>query len=604
MASPNPAQAALNDLAVSVYHQPGVYALLLGSGMSIAAGIPTAWGIVRDLLRQQAQAAGIEPLPEGLGLEEWYRSTVAREPDYSDLIHAIAPTSASQRTLLEGYFEPNEEDRAAGRKQVGPAHAAAAGLVAAGYIRVIITTNFDTLMEQALQAQNVPFFVITEAAEIPGVPPLVQGGVFIIKLHGDYRKANVRNSNADLNMYPPELDALLDRVIDEFGLICCGWSGVYDQALRRAIERSPNRRYPLWFSSYSEPATIAQTLIQHRHGRVIPGQSADDFFGQLEARVLALQDGHWTPPQSNEALAAEVRRYLGEPDRYEVRLTQLFDRLADDLQATLNDETPFLAALSSGRTEDAVRAYQYVESRTQPLLHVIGTLVKHDRSERFASHLAEALSRLDWRAHEQTQPLWSRFSLVAAALIGYGLAVLAADARRFGYLRAVLQTDLTSSQPSQPREAWLAVLGLAESMAAQAPFQFIAAQPRLSLQRVVLDSLETILKPYVNPHRFRVSYFLGEVLLAAGFADLHVNPDRRLSGRRGVHALYLEHANQAVLLKEIWSLLGPYLERLDAFTTSGRTSVRAEMQEFTRGVTNGQFMWPYASQFGRTQVDP
>ena len=40
---------ALN-LALSIYSNPGVYALLLGSGISRSAAIPTGWEIVNDLI--------------------------------------------------------------------------------------------------------------------------------------------------------------------------------------------------------------------------------------------------------------------------------------------------------------------------------------------------------------------------------------------------------------------------------------------------------------------------------------------------------------------------------------------------------------------------
>lgn len=41
-------------LATSMHAQPGVYALLLGSGVSTGAGMPTGWGVVTDLVRKVA----------------------------------------------------------------------------------------------------------------------------------------------------------------------------------------------------------------------------------------------------------------------------------------------------------------------------------------------------------------------------------------------------------------------------------------------------------------------------------------------------------------------------------------------------------------------
>jgi hypothetical protein len=43
------------SLAIALQSDPGVYALLLGSGVSKSAGIPTGWEIVLDLTRKLAR---------------------------------------------------------------------------------------------------------------------------------------------------------------------------------------------------------------------------------------------------------------------------------------------------------------------------------------------------------------------------------------------------------------------------------------------------------------------------------------------------------------------------------------------------------------------
>ncbi len=49
------------SLALSMTTGPGTYALLLGSGVSRAAGIPTGWEITLDLVRKAAAAGGRTP---------------------------------------------------------------------------------------------------------------------------------------------------------------------------------------------------------------------------------------------------------------------------------------------------------------------------------------------------------------------------------------------------------------------------------------------------------------------------------------------------------------------------------------------------------------
>ena len=87
----------------------------------------------------------------GVDLQDWYRQKYGREPEYSELIDAVARTPAERQNLLRPYFEPDEIEREQGFKQPTVAHRAIAQLVADGFIKVIVTTNFDQLIETALR---------------------------------------------------------------------------------------------------------------------------------------------------------------------------------------------------------------------------------------------------------------------------------------------------------------------------------------------------------------------------------------------------------------------------------------------------------------------
>ena len=119
-------------LAFSVHSGPGVYALLLGSGISQPSGIPTGWGITLDLIRQAAALQSDDPSSDPAA---WYQSTFGKEPDYSELIEALAPGTDNRRRLLERYFVPTEEERELGKKLPTEAHKAIARLVAKGSSR-------------------------------------------------------------------------------------------------------------------------------------------------------------------------------------------------------------------------------------------------------------------------------------------------------------------------------------------------------------------------------------------------------------------------------------------------------------------------------------
>jgi len=157
------------SLSFAVHSDPEVYALLLGSGLSRSAGIPTGWEVVIDLIRKLASLmkADCEPRPE-----EWYVKTFGEQPDYARLLDEIAKSPAERQQLLRGYFEPTEEEREQGMKIPTRAHRAIAELAKREYVKLIITTNFDRLLETALGEIGVSPTVISSTDHIRGARPL------------------------------------------------------------------------------------------------------------------------------------------------------------------------------------------------------------------------------------------------------------------------------------------------------------------------------------------------------------------------------------------------------------------------------------------------
>ncbi len=130
----------IHSLAFSIQANPGVYAILIGSGVSRAAKIPTGWDVTLDLIRKLAELhkETCEPNPE-----HWYLEKFKKEASYSDLLNELARTKAERQQLLRSYFEPTDEEREEGEKAPTAAHRAIARLASQGFIKVIITTNFD-----------------------------------------------------------------------------------------------------------------------------------------------------------------------------------------------------------------------------------------------------------------------------------------------------------------------------------------------------------------------------------------------------------------------------------------------------------------------------
>ncbi len=182
-------------LAFSVYSSKGVYALLLGSGISRAAQILTGWEIVEDLIGKVARLRGQEISADPAG---WYRTVYGKDPTYSDLLEQLAKTPAERKQLLRSYFEPTVEQRELGEKLPTAAHRGIARLAAKGYIKVILTTNFDRLLETALEAEGVRPTVLSTTDAIRGSLPIQHTSCCVIKVHGDYMDTRIRNTPGEL----------------------------------------------------------------------------------------------------------------------------------------------------------------------------------------------------------------------------------------------------------------------------------------------------------------------------------------------------------------------------------------------------------------------
>jgi hypothetical protein len=275
IAPPGPGLDPTLALALGVSSSPGAYAMLLGSGISRAAQVPTGWEVVLDLIYKVAALQGEDAAEEAQADPDgWWRGQGYGEPRYDTLLEALAPSVTARRDLLHAYFEPTDDaEREAGIKQPTTAHRAIAELVSSGRIRLILTTNFDHLMETALAEAGVPPQVIARADAIAGMAPLQHARATVIKLHGDYLDVQaIRNTPAELAAYDPAMNDLLARLLDEYGLIALGWSGEWDTALIHAIENCPTRRYPTYWAAYRGLMSPAATGLPAATSEPVAGE--------------------------------------------------------------------------------------------------------------------------------------------------------------------------------------------------------------------------------------------------------------------------------------------------------------------------------------------
>lgn len=431
---------SITPLAFSVFEAKGVYALLLGSGLSRSAEVPTGWEITLDLVRRIALSQGAE---EQADWAVWYRDQTGEEPNYSKLLAEIASSPDERRAILHGYIEPSPQDREDGRKIPTRAHHAIAALVAAGFIRVIITTNFDRLMENALREAGVEPTMITSVDALSGAEPITHSACYVLKLHGDYKDARILNTDEELDIYPAAYDGLLDRILDEHGLIVAGWSGAWDHALRAAILRAANRRYGVYWATRGEPSPEAAELIQHRRAKVIAIKDADGFFEGLQQRVVTLEQTRQQNPQSIDLMVASAKRYLAKPE-HRIQLGDLIDQETERLFAQLSSESADLSNNGAYERSEWQRRVGYYEAATEGLASMLGLLGRWGDGADLpiARDVVQALySRADNNRGGLVAYVALQLYPAVLAFTAYGLGLV--RAQRWGDLRGFLRSPMS-----------------------------------------------------------------------------------------------------------------------------------------------------------------
>lgn len=343
----------LEALTLSLHHNRGAYALLVGSGLSRAAGIPTGWEITLDLVKRLGAIRGVK---DHADWGTWYQEQFNEAPNYSAVLDSLSATPAERRSILHGYIEPQEGEET---RRPTKAHRSIAQLVLQGVIRVIVTTNFDKLIETALREAGIEPTVIASEDALIGATPLTHSACTVIKLHGDYLDARIKNTDTELGSYPAPVDKLLDEVFDRFGLVVVGWSGEWDTALRSAILRTPSRRYALYWAARGKPASLAQDIIEQRRGRVVPITDADTFFNRLGDTLDALRSAERPHPQSTALAVALAKKYCRN-DEYALEWTELLAAEVEKIRKFVNS-TDYMPRLATDAENVTWLVQQFVD---------------------------------------------------------------------------------------------------------------------------------------------------------------------------------------------------------------------------------------------------
>ena len=237
-------------------------AVLLGAGMSVTAGIPTAKGIMKDI-------------------EKNMPTTVSncKNKTYQNYMQLLGP---SQRKKLIAYYVDNAK--------INLAHLYLGTLIKENYIDRVLTTNFDNLIIRSLALFNI-FPATYDLAVSQTFIPEETAQLSLFYLHGQRNGYKILNTESELRE-SGELEHYKEIFLDtarQRSWIVIGYSGENDPIFKRLAEIKIFRNKLFWVGYKEEEPKehILQNILtpEEKYGYYLKGYNADDFFLNLVRKL-------------------------------------------------------------------------------------------------------------------------------------------------------------------------------------------------------------------------------------------------------------------------------------------------------------------------------
>jgi NAD-dependent SIR2 family protein deacetylase len=298
----------------------------LGAGASAAAGIPTAFNMIWDFKRTLYCSAQRVPISScsDLGspvlrakLQQYFNAAVGfplenSDEEYSHYFRATYPNEQDRRRYI---------DRLVASASPSYGHLALAALMKLDKARLVWTTNFDRMVEDAaveVLGGSSRFVIATLDSAQVAMEAINEGRwPLLVKLHGDFQSRQLKNTSDELKVQDEKMRHALVEACKRYGLAVVGYSG-RDHSVMDALEEAidDGNGYPaglFWFQRSDSPALPRVTdLISKANAQKIQANIINvETFDELLSDVLLLIQN--LPDELTEILNRHAPRITNAP---------------------------------------------------------------------------------------------------------------------------------------------------------------------------------------------------------------------------------------------------------------------------------------------------
>ena len=282
---------SIDDVTASI-QQFQQCSFFIGAGLSLPAGIPTTGGIIVDSARKIYEETLGDCLLDPSELMSWLSKQKFFDPNraYSSVLN----TAFASEVARVGYFE---------NLMIGvrptKAHFSIAEIIDKGYADVVVTTNFDRLMEYAIlnRCGHFPIIVLSKSSLSDECARSWRPKV--LKLHGDYLYGDIRNLDQELYLVKTNMSQKLHLVLRNGPVLVAGYSAG-DASVMDAMETYVNnpsleQHAIFWLTIKGTPpnARVLQLLekLENHGAGVVEIEDGDRFFVELANRLPIVKLG-------------------------------------------------------------------------------------------------------------------------------------------------------------------------------------------------------------------------------------------------------------------------------------------------------------------------